>query len=85
MESDELEEFFLDTMDKEFNTILDDLSEVQAANACLKMWNLYRNTQFFDLQNEIQAMIQNLSSTQQSVAVSATNDEVGSLKQASLN
>jgi hypothetical protein len=78
LENDELEDFFLNTLDKEFNVILDDLSETQAAIGCQKMWNLYKNAQFFELQNEIQSMMQNLSSTQQSVVASRTNDEVGS-------
>ena len=53
MEDYELEQFFEDTMNNEFNSIIDDGSALQIAKLLLKYSELYRSGKLVELQEDI--------------------------------
>jgi hypothetical protein len=84
LEDYELEEFFLNTMDKEFDTILEDQSEAQVARNLIGAYNLYKSQQYSVLESEIAKLKHQIaarpSATNESVKLeTGETDEVGLL------
>jgi hypothetical protein len=63
LEDFELEEFFLNTMDTEFDTVLEDESEKQVARSLIGAYNLFKSQRYGDLENEISKLKQQAAST----------------------
>ncbi len=78
LEDFELEDFFLDTMNNEFDTILDDNSEAQVARNVLGAYRLYKTQQYTHLQNEIDKLKQMNATSNTKASVKVETNESSS-------